>query len=143
MLAVSTSRFLFPELIIRAGDSEIILNMTNYIDAHWQPGDIVFHVGDGSWIDMINYTTHPNDYWKMSLCGPVRGSLSDQTRAGLGVQIADLEDLSWTRAWVITAMSPMTPDCELEAIDPWLEGLQPVTCIAKDVIKETCLYLLP
>lgn len=142
MLTISTARFLFPDLILRAGDSKVLVYAAQLIDDHWQPGDILYHVGDGSWIDMINLSDHPESFYKMPLCAPVRGALSDMTREGLGVQVAYLEDIAWDRAWVITAISPMTPDCEQTIIDPWLVGAELVGCINKDVIKESCVYLI-
>lgn len=142
MLLVNSLRFSVPRLILRAGDSEKMLDLTRYLDSHYQPGDVVYHVGDGSWIDMINYTSRPWIHYKMPLCGPVRGSLSQLTRSGLGVQLAPLEQLTWSRAWIITAVSPMTPECENSLINRWLKGLTPVTCINNDIIKADCLYLV-
>jgi len=142
MLAVNSARFLFPDLILRANDSEKMLEAMALIEERWQPGDIVFHVGDGSWIEMINYTAHPDAQWKMPPCGVVRGSLSPQTREGLGMQVAPLNEIDWTRAWIITAESPMTPACEQEIIDRRITGLRPVTCMLNDVIKQSCLYLV-
>lgn len=142
MLSVSSARFLFPELILRAGDSQRISYTAHYINSHWQENDIIYHVGDGSWIDMINYTDHPEAMYKMPLCGVVRGSLSDTTRQGLGIQVEYLEDLSWQRAWVLNASTPMTPDCEQGMITPWISEDDLVYCIHDDNIVNLCLYLI-
>lgn len=142
MLAVSSARFLFPDLIQRSGISGELMSLVQDIDREYQPGDIVFHVGDGSWIDMINYTDHPDAHYKMPFCGVVRGSLSELTHQGLGVQVAALEDITWQRAWVINTVTPMTPPCEQEIIQPWLNGIEPIICLADDEIAQVCLYLI-
>jgi uncharacterized membrane protein len=142
MLTVSSARFTLPWLILRAGDSGMLASLAASIDTQLLPGDVVYHVGDGSWIDMINYTNHPGDYYKMPLCGPVRGALSQTTRGGLGVQILPLEQIEWRRAWIITAVNPMTPDCEQEKIARWLKGYKPIMCINNDIIKQDCVYLV-
>jgi len=142
MLVVSSARFTMPWLVLRAGDSEKMMHLAEYLNANWQPGDIVYHVGDGSWIDMINYTEHHEGFYKMPLCGIVRGAPSALTRHGLGVQIAPLDQIEFTRAWVITAINPMTPDCEQTIINRWLKGLNPITCVNNDIIKQDCLYLI-
>jgi hypothetical protein len=129
-------------MIQRANDSQAMLDALELIENRWMPGDIVFHVGDGSWVEMINYTTFPASHWKMPPCGVVRGGLSPETRDGLGMQIAPLYEIDWRRAWIITAESPMTPDCEQEIIDRTITGLRPVTCMLNDVIKQSCLYLV-
>jgi hypothetical protein len=47
---------------------------------------------------------------------PVLGALSKSTRAALGVLVADLDGLPYTRAWVFAPRSPLHPQCYEEQI---------------------------
>jgi hypothetical protein len=81
-----------------------------YIRQHWQPGDIVYHFGDDSWVNMTPYTTDlPNS--RAPGCAITKGGLSASTRSAIGMQIVPLEDLTYTRAWLIWDDTPLDPYC--------------------------------
>lgn len=94
-----------------------------YVEANWQDGDIIFTTDDGPWINLTPYTDKP--IYRMPTCkekgsyAPVLGSLSTQTRDALGMQIADLKDIPYKRAWVFApTRSPLHPECYLTQIAP-------------------------
>jgi hypothetical protein len=92
-----------------------------YIQEHWQPGDIVYHFGDDSWVNTTPYDNYPN--YMAPACDRTLGELSPATRQAIGVQILPLSSLSYTRAWVIWSDGPLEPTCwtaQLQAL-----GLDP------------------
>src|SRR6185369_401763 len=75
-----------------------------YVEAHWQPGDVMYMTDDGPWVNVRPYTDKP--MYRMPECeakgsyAPVLGALSPATRAALGMVIANLSDVVHTRAWI-------------------------------------------
>jgi hypothetical protein len=103
-----------------------------YITSNWRDGDVIYYADDGPMINLMPYTTLPQ--FKMPACdertgyAPVLGSLSDATRAALGVPIVDLADVPHKRAWVFAPRSPLHPQCyedQIASIAP--EGMQVIT----------------
>ena len=87
-----------------------ILETLTYVTDNWQDGDILYYADDGPMVDLMPYTSMPQ--FRMPECEtPILGELSDATRAALGVSIAELSDVSYTRAWVYAPRSPMHPLC--------------------------------
>jgi hypothetical protein len=87
-----------------------------YVEANWQPGDIIYATDDGPWVNVTPYTDKP--IYRMPGCdqektsyAPVLGSLSDRTRQAIGMNIADLGDIPHERAWVFSPFSPLHPEC--------------------------------
>jgi hypothetical protein len=120
-----------------------VYEMRQIIEDNWQDGDIVYHMADGTYINMLPYSLHPQDEWHVALCGTVRGSLSPLTRSTItGRDPAWLADLAYTRAWVLTSETPLNPICEAEYIQPYIDGLDPVICIRDDALVTECLYLV-
>jgi hypothetical protein len=81
-----------------------------YIRQHWQAGDIVYHFGDDSWVNMTPYSPDLPNY-RAPGCDITRGGLSTATRSAIGMQIVPLEDLTYTRAWLIWDDTPLDPYC--------------------------------
>jgi hypothetical protein len=103
------------------------------IRENWQAGDVLYYADDGPMINLMPYAADLPQY-KMPACdertgyAPVLGSLSDSTRAALGIPIADLADVPHRRAWVFAPRSPLHPECyeaQIAAIAP--AGLQAIT----------------
>jgi hypothetical protein len=80
-----------------------------YIQAYWQPGDVIYHFGDDSWVNTTPYNSLPN--YKAPDCGATLGSLSPATRIAIGQQIVPLSSLTYQRAWLLWSESPLTPPC--------------------------------
>ena len=80
-----------------------------YIQAHWQPGDMIYHFGDDSWVNTTPYNSLPN--YKAPDCSATLGALSPATRAAIGQQIVPLSSLTYQRAWLLWSESPLTPPC--------------------------------
>ncbi|MBI5950196.1 MAG: hypothetical protein HY865_00950 [Chloroflexi bacterium] len=109
-----------------------MLGTLEYIRANWQDGDVIFYADDGPMVNISPYTDLPQ--YKMPACGAradfgtVLGSLSDQSRAAIGIPIANLEDVPHVRAWVYAPRSPLHPLCYEEQIkDIAPEGRQVIT----------------
>jgi hypothetical protein len=126
----------------KAVDDYKVLQVVKYIDSHWQTGDVVFHLGDGSYVNMTPYAAHPADHVKMAPCGPTRGELSPLTRLALGEQTVAIEALQAKRVWLFTAESPMTPQCEQDFVDRIAESSAPILCVRDDEMVNECVYLL-
>lgn len=90
-----------------------------YIKANWQDGDILYHTDDGSLVNWMAYSPELV-HIKMPDCAPVRGALSTETRAALGMPILSLDVVPHTRAWIAAPLSPLHPDCYAAALDDLL-----------------------
>jgi uncharacterized membrane protein len=117
-----------------------MLNSLDYVRAHWQAGDVIYYTDDGPMVNLMPYTDLPQ--YKMPACderigyAPVLGSLSDSTRAALGIPIADLADVPHVRAWVFAPRSPLHPLCyedQIAAIAP--QGQQVLTVDDNEFIQ--------
>jgi hypothetical protein len=89
-----------------------------YVESHWQEGDIIFTTDDGPWINLRPYTDRPIYRMPMDGCeergsfAPVLGSLSSTTREALGMNGASLDEIHHARAWVFApTRSPLHPNC--------------------------------
>jgi hypothetical protein len=100
-----------------------LASVRGYIKTHWQAGDVIYHTGDSS---MINFMPYMGAYphYQMPECdkdnvtfGPSLGSLSIKTRDALGINMRPLADISYRRAWVVAARSPLISPCAEHMID--------------------------
>ena len=80
-----------------------------YIQEHWQPGDVIYHFGDDSWVNTTPYNSLPN--YKAPDCGATLGALSAKTRTAIGQKIIPISSLTYKRAWLLWSESPLTPPC--------------------------------
>lgn len=112
------------------------------IEQAWQPGDLVYHQSDGSWINMAPYTIHFDRHFKSPACGSVLGALSLLTRKALGEVVAPLEQLNYKRAWIITVQDASNPQCETDYLNTFIKDSPPVTCFQDDANIRACLYLI-
>lgn len=93
-----------------------MLRTLDYVRANWQEGDVIYYTDDGPMINIMPYAGDLPQY-KMPACdervgyAPVLGSLSDSTREAIGIQIADLKDVPYKRAWIFAPRSPLHPQC--------------------------------
>jgi hypothetical protein len=77
-----------------------------YIQAHWQPGDVVFNNGDDPFIGLYSISPDLPQY-RISECSAGIGGLSDATRSALGVKMVT-PDLDYKRAWIIWEYTPLS-----------------------------------
>lgn len=98
-----------------------------YVKANWQVGDVIYYTDDGPMINLLPYAGDLPQYM-MWACGdrlnfgPVLGSLSVATRSAIGIQMAELSDLQFKRAWVFAPRSPLHPQCYEDHIAPYTRG---------------------
>jgi hypothetical protein len=137
ILVTDVSMYLFAAPNKRSGATVAL----EYIQAHWQPGDIIYSYTDDGWVNTEPYNTQPE--YKAPDCGITLGNLSASTRQAIGQQILPLSSLTYTRAWVIWSESPLTPACaasQLPAIG--LDPKKPVLVTASDEYYYDGLWLL-
>ena len=78
------------------------------IEANWQPGDIIYHMNTGSVVDFYYLRPDQPAVWEYvgpDLPGDV-GTLSALTVKSMGLEQTDLDDLPWTRAWLVFSAGP-------------------------------------
>lgn len=126
-----------------SGDTRPLMDTLTYIRAHWQPGDIIYHTDDGSLVNFMPYSADLPQY-RMPGCvdyAPVLGSLSNATRAAMGVSIADLSAISHKRAWVLAPHSPLHPACYDKQIAPLTQG-EPIMMVDDNEFIQSGLWLI-
>jgi mannosyltransferase len=123
------------------GDTRPLLDVLTYIRANWQAGDVIYHTDDGSLVNFMPYSADLPQY-RMDDCAPVLGSLSDATRAALGVHVADLASIPHKRAWVLAPRSPLHPACYFEQIAPLTQGA-PLIVVDDNKYIQSGLWLIP
>lgn len=110
----------------------------------WQPGDVVYHVNDGSLMSFHWYT--PREWPQYAMPGDWHnlGALSDETRSAMKFNIMPLSDVpSWHRAWVIYSASPTTALAEDIAVTRLLTRYPHVTAMdAVTDVTHQAVYLL-
>jgi uncharacterized membrane protein len=141
MWIMNTIRLYAPVNNNRGENDLLVMNELQYIQSHWRDGDIVVHVGDGSWITMVPYAVHPSDHYKLDPCYPARGSISPLSRAGLG-EITLFPDQLTGPFWLLTEETPMTPACELPIVSKLVKDRLPIYCYRDDLLMKSCLYLV-
>jgi len=84
----------------------------NDVQKEFKPGDIVYHVNDGSMIGWLAYAPSLPQY-QMPACEEITlGQLSELTRNGIGIQEVELSELEFTRAWIVWGDGPTSSQCE-------------------------------
>jgi hypothetical protein len=89
-----------------------VLTTINQVRSQFAPGDVIYHVNDGSMVGWMTYAPELPQYEMPSCAQPDPGSLSAQTRMAIGVQQIDLNLLSAKRVWVIYSEGPTSTQCE-------------------------------
>lgn len=96
------------------GSIRPILSALDHVKAHWQEGDVIYYTDDGPMISLSPYAGELPQY-EMPVCEDrpvsVLGSLSQATRAAIGIQLTELRDLDFRRAWVFAPRSPLHLKC--------------------------------
>jgi len=112
------------------------------VDSQWEAGDLLYYTDDGFFISGSVYWKNINNTLRTSLCGPVYGGLSYKTRSALGMESGPLPDKVTGRVWVLTAETPLTPQCENDYLET--NGLlisEPLFCAQDDILVKSCVYL--
>lgn len=109
------------------GAASPLIGSLDYVRAHWQAGDVIIFADDGPMINLLPYTDDLPRYL-IPACGsrknvgPSLGSLTLQTRAAIGVPVKQIDELTYTRAWVFAPFSPLNPQCYEDYIAPLTPG---------------------
>jgi len=110
----------------------------------WQPGDVIYHVNEGSLLSMRWYMPSEWPQYVMPRDWHNLGALSDETRSAMGFDVAPLSDVpSWHRAWLIYSASPTTATAEDAAVK-WLLSRYPHVTVMNAVsdVTHQAVYLL-
>jgi mannosyltransferase len=116
----------------------------DYINSHWQDGDLLYHADDGIIITGIpNWDIPLSSTMRVPPCGDVLGGITDLTRQAIGEPVGDYP-ADWPgRVWVVSAETPMNPLCEKEYLEArGLTASEPVYCMADREIVKSCVYLI-
>jgi len=99
-----------------------------FVLERWQPGDVMYFTDDSPLVNFMPYVSADYPLYKLPACdertgyGPVLGSLSDATREAMNIHVADLADVTYTRAWVFAPRTPLHPKCYEDQIAPLTVG---------------------
>jgi uncharacterized membrane protein len=128
--ALLAAIFIIP-MFISAYKTMYLANLRNdggtaldYIDAHWQAGDIILSSSDGQYVNFMNYTTHP--LYLLTECQPPLGALTMRTRNAMGFHFSTYADLPARRVWFMNARTPLLHSCNLEQSAAIIGNTQPV-----------------
>lgn len=109
----------------------------------WQPGDIVYHVNEGSVMSLRLYTPAEWPQYMMPATWRNLGALTDSTREAMGFDIEPLEALSWRRAWVVWAAAPTVSQLEDRAVEALLAAYPHQTITEVDTaMTRQAIYLV-
>jgi len=136
-IASTSIRHLWPDTDIEAPALE-------YIAAHWQPGDLIYHNYDGLFVAAEAWQALPPgaEMIRLPECGTILGGLSPETRRRIGEIEAPLP-ADAGRVWTFALESPHTPACEYDQLQALgLLDAPPVLCTEDDKLILSCLYLV-
>lgn len=87
----------------------------------YRAGDVVYYSNEGPIMAMHFYT--PTTWVNVMMPPPARnlGALTETTRRAMGFDVRSLDDVTWTRAWVIRSSAPTTTLEEDAAVDALLK----------------------
>lgn len=101
--------------------------------AAWQPGDVLYHAGDGSILVWLAYAPDlPQAMWPR--CTNSIGALSDATLDALGVTIAPLDAVPHQRAWIIYTEHPTMRLCQRAEARALIAGAELVDHVVGDAL---------
>jgi len=92
------------------------------IRAEWQPGDIIYHVDAGSMVGFWLYARDLPQYLAPPCEDETLGSLSAETRRGLGIIEKPLDEIDHGRAWVAYTIGPTARACMVRDYGYLAEG---------------------
>jgi mannosyltransferase len=114
----------------------------DFIKSQWRSGDIVYHIGDESWLFSLASSLPKDKNYLKPNCDPVLGSLSGPTHAALGAKIDPISDLIYIRAWVLAVTSPLHPQCDYDQTAQIIGAAPPVHCWTDASYDTFCVYLV-
>jgi uncharacterized membrane protein len=113
-----------------------------YIVDHWQDGDVLYHVGDGSVVNWTPYAPQLVHVLKPDCERRAIGTLTNITRRAFRIRIAALDEVPHRRAWVVWAYTPLIPQCEADQMTATIGDAEPVFVIQEDVFISAYVWLL-
>lgn len=123
-----------------------LIDALDYVKANWQDGDILYYTDDGPMINLLPYAGGLPQY-EMAACGdrlntgPVLGSLTPSTREAIGIQLVELNELQFKRAWVFAPRSPLHPQCYEDHIAPLTVG-EPIIVVDDNEFISSGVWLV-
>jgi uncharacterized membrane protein len=92
----------------------------------WQQGDVVYHINDGSAVGWGLYAPDMPQY-KMPSCGQrTLGELTQTTRDAIGWRVKSIDELDYTRAFVVWANGPTSSVCEARIGNDLTKGAEEI-----------------
>lgn len=120
----------------KGGNTDMVMN---FLRENVRPGDVIVHSDDGT---MVNMYRQPYTQYRLPDCEPVRGGLSTQTRAALGVPEKRIEDIHATRIWLFYSQTGLHPACYAETMQAIIGQSAPVMVIEDSQFIHAGIWLL-
>ena len=105
--------------------------------------DIIYSTTDGPHVDIAQNRPDLRVY-QMPECEGTndQGALTAQTRAALGLEMAELADLEYNTAWIIHLVGPNSDPCRLALAEELIGGLEPYAVIEDEPVIYLAVYKL-
>lgn len=123
---------------------EEVSQAIQYVSDNWQEGDALYHISDGSAVvwsyylpGVVHYELPTTD-----TCGQGDpGSLSVKTRAAIGIQPVQFEQVEAGRAWLIYSVHPLSIACGVDMAESLRDRSTEIVVIEQNSMVETGVYL--
>lgn len=120
-----------------------LVEAQRFFEANLQPGDIVYHVSEGSWIGLATTLADTVRQVVMPDCGKSVGSLTLQTQQALGIEFMDTDQLVHYdgRVWIIYSESALSAPCDKILMAPFVDAVTPSVVLEDINLSWIAIYL--
>jgi hypothetical protein len=112
----------------------------NFLAENVQRGDVIVHSDDGTMVNM--YSAGQYEQYRLLDCEPVRGGLSEQTRAALGVPEVTIDQIHARRIWLFYSLTGLHPACYQATMQSIIGDAQPVMVIEDSQFVHAGIWLI-
>lgn len=113
-LLLSPIGYMLNQSSVRGGNE--MDRISAMIRAQWQPGDVIYVIGEGPTVNTRAYLPEKPLY-RYPQCEPVTSYLSPETRRALGIIELPFDQVKAQRYWVMFGVVPFSPICERAFIE--------------------------
>lgn len=115
-------------------------NVLDYINQHWQTGDVIVSTGDSQYVNLMNYTDKP--LILLNECQLPLGGLTERTRRAMGYTSLDWDDIRAGRVWFLHGITPLVHQCNIDQANQITAGRNPVLVEQNDTMIFSAVWLL-
>jgi uncharacterized membrane protein len=120
----------------RAGAGDAL----EHIAAHWQPGDVIVATTDTNIVNLLPYTDKP--VILLRECRLPLGGLTEKTRAAMGYDIRQWDDINAPRVWFLYTRSPLIDDCMIAQAETIIHQTAPALVLQDGEMVKAGLWLV-